>query len=390
MDFTEIQKDMVKWRRYLHQNPELGLELPKTVKYVSSVLDEIGVDYEVILGGSAIVGLIKGEETGEGRCIGLRADMDALPVKEETGLEFAATNGKMHACGHDTHTAMLLGAAKYLASHRNEFKGTVKLFFQPGEEGPGGAKPMIEAGCLENPKVDIAFGIHAGTVSKEVPLGGIGVKKGPLLSASDMLRCTIKGKGSHASMPELGIDPVTTAAEIIMGLQAFNSRERKSTIPAVLSICEINAGTANNIIPNELTFSGNIRTTTNETRALYKKRICEIIEYTAKAHLCEAIIEYKEGYPPLVCDDDVAQLAYDAGLEEFGNDKCVMIKEVVMASEDFSYFANALPSAFGVLYNTREVDGQRFANHHPKFDIMEDTFEIGAKWFVSTVKKYLV
>ena len=226
-----MQNEIVNWRRELHQIPEVGLEVPVTAAYVSKVLDEMGIEHRKNVGGHGIVGLIKGGT--EGKTILLRADMDALAIKEETGLPFASTNGNMHACGHDSHTAMLLGAAKFLNEHKAELKGNVKLIFQPAEEGPGGAKPMIDDGAMENPTVDAALGLHIGVIFRELAEGQIGVHYGNIMACLDRFTIKVIGKGCHGAMPHTGVDPVAISGQVISALQTIVSREikpdRKST-----------------------------------------------------------------------------------------------------------------------------------------------------------------
>ena len=241
-EVKKIEKDIISWRRDLHKMPELGLELPNTSKYIQERLSEMGVEYYTLVKGNAIVGIIKGSK--EGKTIALRADMDALPIKEETGLSFASDNGCMHACGHDAHSSMLLGAAKVLNDNRDRLNGNVKLFFQPGEEYPGGALPMIEEGAMENPKVDAVLGLHNGSISKDVAKGKIGVSYGPMMASMDRIFIKIKGQGSHGAYPELSVDPISTAAEVISALQRIVSREIKAIDPVVLSITRIEIGTA--------------------------------------------------------------------------------------------------------------------------------------------------
>ena len=228
---------MIQIRRDLHQIPELQLSLPQTVRYVCQQLDELGIPYYTLVGGNAIVATIQGKETG--KCIAIRADMDALPIKENTGLPFSSKHeGRMHACGHDGHTAMALGAGMVLKDLASEFKGCVKIFFQPGEEFPGGALPMIEEGCMENPKVDAIIGLHAGYIYPGVDKGNIGVCSGAFFASMDRFRITVKGKGAHGAYPQLSVDPIPIACEIVSGLQKIISRELPPTSNALISVCE--------------------------------------------------------------------------------------------------------------------------------------------------------
>ncbi len=257
--------------------------MPKTTNYITNKLDEMGIEYKTLVNGNAVVGLIKGIE--EGNTIALRADTDALPIKEETGLPFASTNGgAMHACGHDGHAAMLLGAAKVLNDNRDKLKGNVKLLFQPGEEYPGGAKPMIEEGALENPKVDAVIGLHAGGIAPpNGEKGKITVSYGPMMASMDRVLIKIKGKGNHGAYPYLAIDPIVIAAEVVTALQNIISRETEATEPVVLSICRISGGYNQNIIPDNVELEGTIRTFDNNTRKRVDTRIEEIVKGVVSA-----------------------------------------------------------------------------------------------------------
>lgn len=297
-EVKKIEKEIISWRRDLHKMPELGLELPNTSKYIQERLSEMGIEYHTLINGNAIVGIIKGHQ--EGKTIALRADMDALPIKEETRLPFASDNGYMHACGHDAHSSMLLGAAKVLNDNKDKLKGNVKLFFQPGEEYPGGALPMIKEGAMENPKVDAVLGLHNGSISKDVEKGKIGVCYGPMMASMDRILIKIKGKGSHGAYPELSVDPISTAAEVISALQRVVSREIKAIDPVVLSITRINGGFNQNIIPDEVEIEGTVRAVNPETRNFIAKRIEEITKGITTAMRADCEVQYDFKYPPLI------------------------------------------------------------------------------------------
>lgn len=376
MKMDDIQKDMVRWRRELHKIPELGLELPQTVDYVTKILrEELGLEYKLIVDDSAIVVLIEGDESG--KTIGLRADMDGLPIVEETGLSFASKNGNMHACGHDGHTAMLLGAAKYLINNKDKFHGNVKLLFQPGEEGPGGAKPMIEEGALENPKVDAIFGIHEGNISSDLKPGNIAFKKGPINASTDDLLITVKGKGCHGAYPQDSVDPIIIASELILSLQQIISREIKPAEAAVISICMIHSGTANNIIPNETQLAGTVRTLNQITREFIAKRIKEISMGIAIARRAEIIVEHTFKYPALINDDEITELAINSAKKHYPEDIHIL-KEARMGAEDMSYFQELVPGSFAYLSNPKEIDGEMYPHHNSKFDVDETYFQNGA------------
>lgn len=382
-----VEEDMIRWRRDLHRIPELGLELPKTSAYVQGVLDELGIEYKTLVNGNAIVGLIHGGQ--EGPVIALRADMDALPIREETGLEFASDNGKMHACGHDGHTAMLLGAAKVLQENRNLIKGKVKLLFQPGEEYPGGALPMIEEGAMEDPKVDAVMGIHNGHIFPEIPKGMVGIKYGPMMASMDRILLKIKGKGAHGAYPHDSIDPISMSFQIGTALQTLVSRETKPVDPVVLSICRIEGGFNQNIIPGMVEMEGTVRTLNRETRSRIARRIEELSKGIAQSMRGDAELTYDFKYPPLINDEEFTRFFRDVAVKVVGEEKIFEMKEPVMGGEDMAYFLEKAPGTFIFLNNPKEIDGAIYPHHNSKFDIDESYFKVGAALFVQTVFDYL-
>lgn len=386
-EVKKIEKDIIGWRRDLHQIPELGLNLPKTTEYIKKVLDEIGIEYHTLVNGNAIVGLIKGGK--EGKTIGLRADTDALPIKEETGLEFSSKNECMHACGHDGHTAMLLGAAKILYENRHLLKGNVKLLFQPGEEYPGGALPMIEEGAMENPKVDAVIGLHNGSINKGLPKGKIMVSYGPMMASMDRILIKVKGKGSHGAYPELSVDPITITGELITALQTIVSREIKAVEPAVLSLCRVQGGFNQNIIPDEVELEGTVRTLNNDTRHMIAKRIEEITKGITSGMRADYELQYDFKYPPLINSEEFTKFFVESAKKILPEDHIVEMKEPVMGGEDMAYFLEKAPGTFFFLSNPKEIDGVTYPHHNSKFNIDEDLFYIGTSLFVQTVLDYL-
>lgn len=386
-EVKKIENKIISWRRDLHQIPELGLDLPKTTEYIRKVLDEMGIEYHTLVNGNAIVGLIRGRE--DGKTIALRADTDALPIKEETGLEFASTNGCMHACGHDGHTAMLLGAAKILNENRHLFKGNVKLLFQPGEEYPGGALPMIEEGALENPKVEAVMGLHNGSIYKDIPNGKIGVCYGPMMASMDRILIKVKGKGSHGAYPELSVDPIAIAAELITALQTIVSRETKAVEPAVLSICRIQGGFNQNIIPDEVELEGTVRTLNNDTRKRIARRIEEITKGITTGMRADYEVQYDFKYPPLINSEEFTKFFVESAKKIIPEEDIIEMKEPVMGGEDMAYFLENAPGTFFFLNNPKEIDGVAYPHHNSKFDIDESLFYRGTSLFVQTVLDFL-
>lgn len=365
----------IKWRRHFHQYPELGMEEYKTIEFVESILKENKIDYEK-MDFPGIVATIEGAKAG--KVIGLRADMDALPMQEETNLPYASKiDGIMHSCGHDIHTAILLATAVVLKEKQADILGTVKLFFQPAEERPGGALPMIEAGVMENPKVDAVFGLH---VFPEGRPGTYFVKKGVASSNSDSAKIKITGKGGHGASPEKAVDPVFVAMYVGLGMQSIVSRNISPMDSAVVSIGSINSGTAANIIPDKAEMKLSIRSFNKETRDLLHKRVIEIAEGVSNSMGAKCEVEYKFGYPMMVNNSDVV----DYLIETLGSERIVEADNPISGSEDFSCFLQKAPGAFFGLNAGRE-NGENYYNHHPKFNPDENCIKYGIKAFVDIV-----
>ena len=372
----QIRDHVLRERRALHQMPGTGFDIGDTLAYVRQELTEMGLQPEDC-GRAGLVALVGGKRPG--KVFLLRADMDALPIREEADVDFASQNGRMHACGHDLHTAMLLGAARLLKAHEEEIDGTVKLMFQPAEEIFEGSHDMIEAGLLEHPKVDAALMIHvmagmpfpAGTVVVSAP--------GVSAPAADYFDIRVQGKGCHGSMPNTGVDPLTAAAHILIALQEIHARELAMQDQAVLTIGTMNAGTAANVIPDTVTMGGSIRTFDEETRAFIKQRMTEIAEGTAKSFRAEASVTYGSGCPTLVNDKDLSLCCGKYMKELLGQEKAFSVAELSAmgggssksaGSEDFAYVSQEVPSVMLALAAGQPEKGYRYPQHHPmaKFD----------------------
>lgn len=375
-----LAPEMTEWRHWLHRHPELEFDLPQTSAFVAARLREIGVDeiHEGIAK-SGLVALIRGQK--DGPCIGLRADMDALPLAEITGAPYASEHpGKMHACGHDGHTTMLLGAAKYLAETRN-FAGTVALIFQPAEEDGGGGQVMVQEGIMERFAITQVYGIHN---APNLPLGHFVTEQGPLMAAVDTAYVTVTGKGGHGATPHLTLDPVPAIVAMVSALQSVVSRNLDPLAELVLSVTEIHVGTANNIIPETGWFCATIRSFTPEVRAMVEKRFHEIVAGIAAAHGVSAEIRYDKGYPPTINDAERARFAADVAREIAGDAAVSDSSGREMGAEDFSYMLQARPGAY-LFLGTGPGPGL----HHPAYDFNDEAAPVGASFFARLVERAL-
>lgn len=384
----DLQEYIVGLRRDLHQIPELGLNLPETSDYVAAELDKLGIPYVRSRKDSGIIATIQGGKPG--KTIALRADMDALPITEATGLPFASRHeGCMHACGHDTHTAMLLGAGKTLWTHRAEIAGTVRLLFQTSEEQSRGAEVMIENGGVDG--ADAVFGTHIGTIiDKTIPAGTFIVTPGCCMAAFDKFVIKVRGSGCHGSTPEKGVDPVNIAAHIVLAVQNIRTREVAATRPLVLTIGKIQGGNQYNVIPDEVVIEGTIRTLEEDLRQYTARRIGEIAQGTAAAFGGSVDYEMIWGAPPVINDADMAALAARAAKTVLGEDKVItQIKAPNMGGEDFAYYLEKVPGAFMFLSSANPAKGTDVPHHNPKFDVDEEVLWEGAAVFVAIVEEFL-
>jgi amidohydrolase len=373
-------------RRFIHMHPELGFEEVETSKYIASRLEAMGISHQTGVAKTGILATIKGT-AGGGKTVLLRADIDALPIEEQVDAPYRSTvAGKMHACGHDAHTAVLLGAAKVLQDRRHEFAGTVKLVFQPSEEKPpGGAIRMIEEGVLDNPKVDAAFGLH---VTPQLETGTLGYRIGPANAASDRFAITIVGKGGHAARPNACIDAVVIAAHVVVALQTLVSREAPPIQPAVVTVGAIHSGEANNVIPGEATILGTVRTYDPDLRLQMRDRLTELSQGIARAMRANAKVDYSFGYPSLVNDAAMTDLARAAGAEIVGKENVTEV-ELTLGGEDMAYFLQKVPGCFFRLGTGNRSRGITYGNHHPKFDVDEAALPVGVAAMVNTAMKFL-
>jgi len=375
-------------RRELHQIPELGKNLPKTQAYVREKLDDMGIEYSLNKGGDS--GLVAYINKGKpGKVIALRADMDALPIKEETGLPFASENGCMHACGHDAHTAMLLGTAKILNENKEKLNGEVRLLFQTAEELSKGAQELLKNHALDG--VDAVFGTHIGTIiSKYIKTGSFIVTPGPIMASFDRFIVTIKGKGCHGSTPEKGVDPMNIAAHVILGLEAINAREFNACVPVVITIGKIQGGAQYNIIPDTVTIEGTTRALREDVRRKLADRIEDISRNIAEAFGGTAEFEMDWGAPAVINNVEMAAFAADCAKKALGKENVITsVENPNMGGEDFAFYLNEKPGAFMFLSSSNPEKGTDVAHHNSRFNIDEDVLWEGPAVFTGIVEEFL-
>jgi len=379
MDFLAEAKraepEIIKTRRTLHQRPELAYHEGQTAKVVAERLESMGIEVRRGVGGTGVLGTLEGGK--KGRVVALRADMDGLPVQEMSEVEFRSKNdGVMHACGHDTHMAMLLGAARILAENRKELYGTVKFLFQPAEEngGRGGALPMIEDGAMKDPKVDYVFGLHISSTKKS---GEIGFREGSFMAAPDTFKVKIVGRGGHGSAPHQTVDPIYVAAHVILALQGVSSRMIDPVSPFVISVGAVHAGTKENIIPDVAILDGTIRTLDERTRRKAKQKVEAVAKGVCKTFGATAEVEFeKDAYPVTVNDPNATEKAVRV-LRRLPGVK-VIRTEPVLGGEDFSRFLQKAPGMFYFLGTGNPAKGCIYPNHSSRFKVDEDVLKLGA------------
>ena len=376
--FAELLPEITAWRRDFHQNPELLFDVQRTAGKVEALLREFGCD-EVVpgIGRTGVVGVIRGKSDSAGRVIGLRADMDALPIHEQTGVDYASkTPGKMHACGHDGHTSMLLGAAKYLAETRN-FDGTAVVIFQPAEEGGGGGREMCDEGMMERFGIQEVYGMHN---MPGIPVGHLGIRPGAIMASADQFDITVTGKGGHAAKPNDCIDTTVVAAHIIVAMQTIASRNVDPLKQVVVSICTVETdSTAHNVIPQVVKMKGTVRTMDAQVQDYVLARVSQIAEGTALALGDVADVTYERGYPVTMNAPD--NTAFAAEVAHAVSGKVDTDTAALMGAEDFSFMLNERPGAYIFLGN-----GDTAMIHHPAYDFDDDAIPFGASWYAGMVE----
>lgn len=380
-----IKDDIVTIRRDLHRHPETAYEEVRTAKLVAEQLSQLGMEVQTGVGKTGVIGILEG--SSDGPTVLVRADMDALPMDEETGAEYASTvPGKMHACGHDGHVSMALGAARILSEQRDRLRGRVKFVFQPAEEVGTGAKTMVKDGALREPVPDVVFGLHLWNT---LPVGEIGITPGPIMAGASDFVVTLTGKGGHGALPEETIDPVVCAAQIVMALQTIVSRNVAPQNTAVVSVTQVHAGTANNIIPKNAKLTGTFRTFTLETRELVEKRMRDIITNTAAAMQCEVDINIQHHTDPVINDEKVIARLKELYTQLDGL-SLKLVDDRTMGAEDVGEFMRDAPGAFIFVGSKNDERELNYGHHHPRFDFDEDALPIGTALLVTAVADYVL
>ena len=377
--FSDLHDEIKSWRHSLHEKPELLYDTIETASFVENKLKEFRCDSVVTgIGRTGVIGVIKGKKTNSGSVVGLRADMDALPIQEKTGLEYSSkTPGIMHACGHDGHTAMLLGAAKYLSETRN-FDGTVVVIFQPAEEGGAGAKAMIDDGLIDKFEIQEVYGMHN---MPGLPLGEFSLREGDFFAAADTFCISIIGKGGHAAKPHQAIDPVVIGSNLVMALQTIASRKVDPIETLVISVCTFQTESDSfNVIPDSVILKGTVRTFSNEVREYAKKSIEKIAKLTAESHGASIKIEYNIGYP--VMSNTVDETDFARRVAEHVSGKDIICAEKVMGAEDFSYMLNCTKGAYILIGNGESSDV-----HSPNYVFDDNAIPFGSSYWVELIER---
>ena len=394
LEIRGLQPNLVEWRRSLHQHPELGFKELLSSKFIAQKLQQWGINYQAGIAKTGIVATIEGSgekllnsaTQNSRKVLAIRADIDALPIQEENDVPYKSLHdGIMHACGHDGHTAIALGTAYYLSQHRQDFAGTVKIIFQPAEEGPGGAQPMIAAGVLTNPDVDAIIGLH---LWNQLPVGTVGVRSGALMAATEGFRCTIMGKGGHGAIPHQTIDSIVVASQIVNALQTIVSRNVDPIQSAVVTVGEFHAGTAINIIADTARIGGTVRYFNPSLGELLPTRIEQIIAGVCQSHGAHYDFNYWRQYPATINDSAIAELVRSVALEVVETPLGIVPECQTMGAEDMSFFLEAVPGCYFFLGSANPSLNLAYPHHHPRFDFDETALGMAVEIFVRCVEKF--
>jgi amidohydrolase len=384
LEIRNLQPQLVEWRRHLHQKPELAFNENLTAEFVSQKLQQWGIEHQTNIAKTGIVAIIDSGKPG--RVLAIRADMDALPIQEENEVDYRSQHsGIMHACGHDGHTAIALGTAYYLAKYKHSFSGTVKMIFQPAEEGPGGAKPMIEAGVLKNPDVDAIVGLH---LWNNLALGTVGVRGGALMAAVETFDCTIFGKGGHGAMPHQTVDAIVVAAQIVNALQAIVARNIDPIDSAVVTVGKFHAGHAYNVIADTAQFGGTVRYFKPTYQGYFDKRIEQVIAGICQSYGAHYKFDYCSYYPPTINDVKMAELVRSVAESVVETPAGIVPECQTMGGEDMSFFLQEIPGCYFFLGSANPEKNLAYPHHHPRFNFDETALGMGVEIFVRCVEKF--
>lgn len=383
LQIRALQPQLSVWRRQLHQRPELGFQEQFTADFIAGKLREWGIEPETGVAQTGIVALVRGDRPGP--VLAIRADMDALPIQEENDVDYRSQHdGRMHACGHDGHVAIALGTAYYLSQHR-DFAGTVKFIFQPAEEGPGGAQPMVAAGVLKNPDVDAIIGLH---LWNNLPLGKVGIRAGAMMAAVELFECTIHGRGGHGAMPHQTVDSILVGAQVVTALQTIVARNLDPLQSGVVTVGKFEAGTASNVIADSAYLRGTVRYFDPALANFFDRRIEDIIAGTCQSHGAAYEFKYHRLYPPVINDGAIAHLIRTAAEDVVETPAGVVPDCQTMGGEDMSFFLQEVPGCYFFLGSANIDRKLAYPHHHPRFDFDETALGLGVEIFVRCVEQF--
>lgn len=383
-DIQALQSELVNWRRSLHQKPELGFREHLTAGFVAEKLQQWGISHQTGVAQTGIVATVSGNQPGP--VLAIRADMDALPVQELNQVPYRSQHdGIMHACGHDGHTAIALGTAYYLSQHTDRFSGTVKFFFQPAEEGPGGASPMIEAGVLRHPDVDAIIGLH---LWNNLPVGTVGVRAGALMAAVETFDCTIQGKGGHGAIPQQTVDSIVVAAQVVNALQTIVSRNVDPLKSAVVTVGSFHAGHTHNVIADAAQLKGTVRYFDPSLTDFFQQRLEQVIAGVCQTYGAQYTLDYCQLYPPVINHRQIAELVRSIAETVIETPAGIVPECQTMGGEDMSFFLQEVPGCYFFLGSANADKGLAYPHHHPRFDFDETVLGVGVEIFVRCVEKF--
>lgn len=383
-EIQALQSELVNWRRSLHQKPELGFREHLTAEFVAQKLQQWDISYQTGIAQTGIVATILGNQPGP--VLAIRADMDALPVQEENNVPYRSQHdGRMHACGHDGHITIALGTACYLSQHRDSFAGTVKFIFQPAEEGPGGAKPMVAAGVLRQPDVDAIIGLH---LWNNLPVGIVGVREGAMMAAVETFDCTIRGKGGHGAIPQQTVDSIVVAAQVVNALQTIVSRNVDPLKSAVVTVGSLHAGHTHNVIADTAQLKGTVRYFDPSLTDFFQRRVEEVIAGICQTYGAQYTLDYCQLYPPVINDRQIAELVRSVAETVVETPAGIAPECQTMGGEDMSFFLQEVPGCYFFLGSANADKGLAYPHHHPRFDFDETVLGMGVEMFVRCVEKF--